>query len=123
MAVPTIVARAARLNIIIEQGATRDLDLELFEEDETTIIPLLGFGARMQIRPTLTSDVVLFELTTENGRIEILGASGIIRLLFSAIQTEAFDWDSAVYDLELTQGTTVERFLKGTVKVDKEVTR
>lgn len=87
---------------------------------------LTGYTARMQIRITRGSDTTVFELTTENGGITLTAADGGIHLLISDTDTAAFDFDNAVYDLELinTSGNgDVTRVAEGTVKLHKEVTR
>jgi hypothetical protein len=87
---------------------------------------LTGYTARMQIRITRGSTVTVHELTTENGGITLNAADGGINLLISDTDTAAFDFDNAVYDLELinTAGNgDVTRVAEGIVKLHKEVTR
>jgi len=87
---------------------------------------LTGYTARMQIRITRGSTVSVHELTTENGGITLNAADGGINLLISDTDTAAFDFDNAVYDLELinTNGNgDVTRVAEGTVRLHKEVTR
>jgi hypothetical protein len=87
---------------------------------------LTGYTARMHIRITRGSAVTVVELTTENGGITLSAADGGIHLLISDTATAAYDFDNAVYDLELinTSGNgDVTRVAEGTVKLHKEVTR
>lgn len=109
-------------NITIEQGATFDklITITLPSGDP---MPLTGYSARMQIRREVDSASPLIELTDANGRIELGGALGTVRLLISATDTAALG-DDGVYDLELVSGTgEVTRLLKGKARLDEEVTR
>lgn len=94
-------------------------------------VPAVDFGdwtAAMQLRAKvaqveepLNIDPVL-ELTTENGGLT-LDDDGSVVILITATQSQAL-LKGAKYDLELYQpaGDTI-RFLKGTLSLDKEITR
>ncbi|MCC6475110.1 MAG: hypothetical protein IT514_15355, partial [Burkholderiales bacterium] len=89
-------------------------------------VDLTGSTARMQIRPYVESPDadILLSLTTANGGISLGGANGTISLLASAAATAALDFDTAVYDLEVIDGSgLVTRLLSGMVTLSKEVTR
>ena len=63
------------------------------------------------------------ELTTENGGIAIDNAAKTITLTISAEDTEAIDWTSGVYDLEMISDTDeVTAILTGRVSVSQEIT-
>lgn len=86
-------------------------------------VDLTGFTARMQIRASVGAEETLLELTTSNGGINIQ-VEGLISLTITAEQTEAVDWLSAVYDLELVSPAgLVTRLVEGEISVSKEVTR
>ena len=72
----------------------------------------------------LPDPAILLELTTENGRIELGGVDGTIRIYLHATDTAAIDWESGVYDLEIEflDGRVVRR-MAGPVSVSLEVTR
>jgi len=111
----------------IIQGATFD-DIVFWKTGATlaaaTPVDLTGCVARAHVRDSIESEVVLLELTTENGRIALGGASGSIQMLLSATETAALDWASGVYDLEIEFSSGyVRRFLYGGVSVSPEVTR
>jgi tRNA threonylcarbamoyladenosine modification (KEOPS) complex Pcc1 subunit len=78
----------------------------------------------MQVRRTvLTDGDPLISLTTENGRISINGAAGLIALSISAADTAALT-SSGVYDLEIISSTgLVSRVIQGTFTLSLEVTR
>lgn len=87
-------------------------------------VNLTGCIARAHLRSSVESDVVLLELTTQNGRIVLGGPAGSIRLLISAADTAAIGWKSAVYDLEIEfPDQRVVRRMYGGVAVSPEVTR
>lgn len=130
---------AARYDLVWEQGTTiatgfilHDPAPEDAEPDELgPVVDLTGWTARMQVRSTLGSDIVLHSFTTENGGIE-LGDDGSILILATDTQSAAWDWPHssrstkalAVYDLELEDPDgTVKRFLEGKVTLKLEVTR
>lgn len=86
-------------------------------------VPLTGYTARMQIREKLDSDVVLLELTTENGGIIIDTQMFTITLVATAQQTQSLSFTQAVYSLELVQNQEVVPFSSGNVLLVREVTR
>ena len=89
-----------------------------------TPINLTGFTARMQLRSSLTSPVVIAELTSENGKINISNVTKTITLTLSADTTAAYNFASAVYSLELvSSGGQVTPFCSGSFSLVKEVTR
>jgi hypothetical protein len=84
---------------------------------------LTGYTARMQIREKITSDVVLYELTTQNAGIVIDNVLKTIVLTIPAATTAGFNFQTAVYSLELVNGLEVIPFAGGSVSLIKEVTR
>lgn len=115
---------AARYNLKIEQGATFRMPLELSDPKTNTVWDLTGCSARMQIRQHISSSVILHEMTSDNGGLVIDPLLGIILMEISAEVTAAFNFSSAVYDLELvkTDGDVV-RLVYGNVALSFEVTR
>lgn len=119
----TVPAKAASLNLVIEQGATFNPRLTLTDPAGDPQ-DLDGYSARAHIRATLKATEVLLELTTDNGRLVLTPAEGVIDFAVDAADTAALTWTQAVYDLELVSGEgIVTRLLQGTVKVVPEVTR
>jgi hypothetical protein len=87
-------------------------------------VPLTGYSAQMQIRETLESPTVIAELTTANGGIVIDSVNYTITMNLSAALTSTFDFDVAVYSMELTDNqNNVFQFLNGSISLVKEVTR
>lgn len=85
---------------------------------------LMGLSARMQLREKLTSDTVLYELNTGNGGIVFDNLYKTITLTIPDNITANFVFTTAVYTMELEypNGDT-STFAKGSVSLEKEVTR
>lgn len=110
-------------DIYIEQGATYNQPL-VWKDSSGTAVNVTGYTARMQIRKTIDATTTILTLTTENGRITVGGANGLITLLVSAADTAALTTFCGVYDLEvISPAGVVTRLLEGQVEVSKEVTR
>lgn len=109
-------------DVAIQQGATF-LAKFIWKDSNSVPIDLTGYTARMQIRATITSTVVIAELTTTTG-ITLGGTTGNIELKLTATQTAAITAKVGVYDLEL-QDTAgfVTRLISGDIEFSHEVTR
>lgn len=79
--------------------------------------------ARMQIRSKLEDDIVILELTTENGGILVDNALKTITIVISAVQTAGLTFSSAVYSMELIEGSEVIPFIYGSLTLEREITR
>jgi hypothetical protein len=88
-------------------------------------VPLNTYSARMQIRETVDSTTVLYSGTTGlGGDIALDNTFKTISLSIPATTTQAFDFTTAVYSLELYQpGGLVIPFLTGNLTLVPEVTR
>jgi hypothetical protein len=87
-------------------------------------VPLTGITARMQLREKLTSSAVIHELTTQNGGIVFDNTYKTITLTIPDEITVNFNFTSGVYTLEFqTAGGEVSTFARGSVSLEKEVTR
>lgn len=113
---------ATKYNMTVEQGATF---IKLFTlTDATTNTPrdLTGWTGRAMIRASYTDEqpIATFLVVTE-------GVTGKLTLNLTSVQTAGFDFDSALYDVELVQSGTspehVERILQGNIFLSKEVTK
>lgn len=113
---------AVKHKIKIEQGATFNYPITWKPGGVTA--DLTGFTARMEIRPSIDSDVVLARLDTINGSILIDGLLGKVTLYLTDAQTALLKFDDAVYDLELVApNEEVTRLIEGSVSLSREVTR
>lgn len=124
---------AGRYSFTIEQGATTKFEIQYTDSDANPI-DLTGYTARMHIRETYDATSTILAMTnvleSDGTGINLNGLSntqplteGKIGVYISATKTAAFSFDTAVYDLELVNGTEVIRLIQGTVKLSKEVTR
>ena len=86
-------------------------------------VDLTGYMARMQIREKVGSDVVIDELTTENGKIIIDAEDATIRIEIPASTTQNYNFTTAVYSLEIIRNSVVIPFLVGNLTLQREVTR
>ena len=84
---------------------------------------LTGVTARMQLRSKITDVDSILELTTENGGIVIDTALKTITIVVAATATAALSFSTAVYSMELVDGTEVIPFITGNITLEKEVTR
>ena len=135
------MAKAGRYNIVIEEGSTFTLDL-VYKNSDGVQQDLSGnYTARMQIRDSHGGDLIDSSdsspgnitigsvaqngtYTSGSGNLGNATAPAPIRVGIPANITKTYDFDSAVYDLELASGgTTVERVIEGTVKLSREVTQ
>jgi hypothetical protein len=122
---------AAVKNLLIEQGATFQWTL-LFPLNANNPtgpkMDLTGYSARMHIRSEVASTVVLASLTssvlTITGGILMVPLEGRMDIELSDTVTSAFNFERAVYDLELVSPSgIVTRLFKGSVSLSLEVTR
>ena len=109
-------------NIQHHQGDTLGMLLTWKDEDDS-LVDLTGYTARMQLRPSVDSDEITLELTTENGRITLGDAAGTIELDVDATDTAAILVSTYRYDLEMVNGSNVRKLIKGRFKMLGEVTR
>lgn len=87
-------------------------------------VSLTGYTAVMQIREELTSDTVIYELTTQNGGIVFDNTLKTISIVIPDTVTRNFNFTQAVYSLEFTNNITgVFEFANGNISLYKEVTR
>jgi len=109
---------AVKYDFKMEQGSLFQFRVNWVDHD------LSGYDAIMQIRKTVDSGVVIAELTSAS---EItLDALGNIDIEIPATDTAEYDFDTAVYDLEIYPTGHPEnaiKIIRGTITLIKEVTR
>jgi hypothetical protein len=88
-------------------------------------VPLTSYSARMQIRETVDSDTVLYSTTSGlGGHLSIDLDLSTVNIEIPASVTQAFEFSTAVYSLELYEsGGLVIPFLAGNLTLVPEVTR
>ena len=84
---------------------------------------LSSYSATMQIRPKLGSAVLLDQLTSADGNIIFNNTDKTITISIPSSKTAGYEFNSAVYSLEVTSGTTVTTLLVGSISLVKEITK
>jgi hypothetical protein len=129
---------AGRYPIYIEQGTTIDFEVQ-YKDSNGVPVNLTGYGARMQIRPSVESPIVLLSLTSNRNAdgtgISMSGStpykpptSGSLGIYIASCTSSMLNFGDAVYDLEIFAPINVDcpvvtRILQGPVRLSKEVTR
>ena len=117
------MAKVRIKHLYIPKGTTYVYEVTYVDERNEPI-PLAGYKARLQFRDSVDDPIILYDATTENGRLFLEEYDGIIRLTIP-VNENVFTWTRAVYDLEVITPTTnhVFRLVKGMVDIDNDVTR
>lgn len=130
---------ALQYSFTIEQNSTFDVTLEYLDSNLNPI-DLTNHEAKMQLRPSQTSNIVIatlnsnlnsdgtgLNLTPISNSIVLPKSSGSIGIYISAATSSLFNFESAVYDLLIYSGSVnnryVERILEGRFKLIKGVTK
>ena len=71
---------AGRYPIYIEQGTTIDFEIQ-YKDSTGAPVDLTGYGARMQIRPSATSETVYLSLTSTPTQMEPVLACQVLPLI------------------------------------------
>ena len=118
--------KVGKYDLCIVQGADINDITIIPKNDDGTAIILTGFTASLQIRPNVTSNVLLDSLTTENTRITIeenIDGFWEVTVKFPSSVTAKYSFKEATYNLELYHGTLVDRYLQGKVYVNRDGNR
>jgi hypothetical protein len=124
---------AGRYSFVIEQGATLSLELQ-YKDSLGNPINLTNCGGKMQIRQSTTSPTAYITLSSslaaDGTGLNFNGSngttpptSGSIGVFISAESSSMLNFNTGVYDLEITSGSFVTRILEGQVKLSLNVTR
>ena len=123
---------AGKYNLLIEQGATFELELQ-YKDSNGVVVDLTGYSGRLQIRPSIGSPTAYLclssSLNPDGTGLNFSGSngstppsSGSIGVYISAITSSMLTFNTGVYDLEIQSGSFVTRLLQGNVQLSKEVT-
>ena len=107
---------ATKANLVIDQGATFSTDLTLTDENGD-ILNLNGYSSNSQLRKWYTSSNSVAFSTSVNT------ATGVITLSLTSDQTANISAGRYVYDVEISNGTTISRVVEGIITVTPNVTR
>lgn len=118
--------KPAKLDLTIYQGATFKQNF-LWEMDNLPV-GISNSVIRMQIRNRIESSDFISEATITNGKFVIGNQAvpeqkGKFELIIPATETATFNFDEAVYDIEIEIAGFVRRLVYGCIKLNKEVTR
>jgi hypothetical protein len=108
-------------NLIIPQGA--DVPVYLTYKVNNAVVDLSAYTAKLQVRDDYGTTVLL-ELTSGDSEITLSATAPNITVTFPSGKTTAMTtYTGMIYDLEIySPGGLVTRPLKGSFKLDREVT-
>lgn len=107
---------ATKANLVIDQGATYEVTLDLTDENGD-ILQLTGYSANAQMRKWYTST------NSTSFSTDINAVAGTISLSLTAGQTANLTAGRYVYDVEVTSSGVISRIIEGIVTVTPNVTR
>ena len=126
---------AGKYTFTIEQGSTVNFEVQ-YKDGSNNPVDLTGYSGKMMIRSTYadssptTYATLSSSLASDGTGLNFRGSSGAqpftsgsIGIFISAASSSALTFTEALYDLEITSGSTVTRLLEGKVRLSKEVTR
>lgn len=108
---------ATKANLVIDQGSTFSADLNLTDENGDALL-LSGYTANSQMRKWYTS-VNATAVFSASINVD----SAVVTLSLSANQTSSITAGRYVYDVEISDGSSVSRIVEGIVTVTPQVTR
>lgn len=94
---------ATRYDLAIRQNSDFDLVVQAWADDaHTVVLNISGYSAKLMIRSTARSPVILDTITVAASPatgLTINGPAGQVTLHITAAQTLTYTWISGVYDL------------------------
>jgi hypothetical protein len=112
---------SAKYNLVCEQATTFNFLFSI--NNSNTLLNLTGYTGVMTVRPFLGATTTTVVASTDNGRMTLGGVAGTVTVLIDATTTGAIGSGRYVYDLVLTTGSTVTRYLEGKFIVTGAVTQ
>lgn len=113
--------RAAKFDLVIEQGSTYNKRVQ-WNDAAGTAVNITGYTAFLEIKNTKEDADALISLAVGTGITLTTPTSGILDIAMTATQTAAFDFDRAVYDLVMVNGSTKYRLMEGNAVLIRRVT-
>lgn len=107
---------ADKLNLLVDQGSTYSINLEV-KDANNNLVNLTGYSGAGQIRKQYTSNTAVpFTVSVYS--------NGTVTASLTANQTGSLVSDRYVYDIELTNSISeVTRIVEGVITVTPQVTR
>jgi hypothetical protein len=116
-------------NFTIEQGTTFTRTFK-YKDSSGGPLDLSEYAITMDIRDNVDSPTRISKLSTSEGSFVVSIPSdgdgttpNQIDLTISSTLTASYNFNTAVYDIEIDNGSVVTRLLQGKIKLSKEVTR
>lgn len=118
---------APRYDFAIDQGASFSRTFTVVDPDTGgTPVNLTGYTGRAQIRlkyADADGSQPLSSVNTTDGGLSINGSTGTVTFSLSPGTTQSLPAQQLVYDIELVNGGTIIKLVRGFVDVRAEVTR
>jgi hypothetical protein len=112
---------SAKYNLVCDQATTFNFVFSI--NNNNTPLNLTGYTGVMTVRPFVGASTTTVVASTANGRMTLGGIAGTVTVLIDATTTGAIGAGRYAYDLVLTSGTTVTRYLEGKFIVTGAVTQ
>ena len=112
---------SAKYNLVCDQATTFNFIFSI--NNNNTLLDLTGYTGTMTVRPFVGASTTTVVASTANGRMTLGGIAGTVTVLIDATTTGAIGSGRYVYDLVLTTGATVTRYLEGKFIVTGAVTQ
>ena len=112
---------SAKFNLICEQATTFNFQFSI--NNDAVPIDLTGYTGTMTVRPFVGASTTTVVASTANGLMVFDAVNGRVTVTISATTTGAIAAGRYSYDLVLTSGVTVTRYLEGKFIVTGAVTQ
>jgi hypothetical protein len=112
---------SAKYNLVCDQATTFNFQFSI--NNNNVLLNLTGYTGTMTVRPFVGATTTTVVASTANGRMVLGGALGTVTVTIDATTTGAIGSGRYAYDLVLTTGSTVTRYLEGKFIVTGAVTQ
>ena len=112
---------SAKYNLVCDQAPTFNFQFSI--NNNNVLLNLTGYTGVMTVRPFVGASTTTVVASTANGRMTLGGVAGSVTVLIDATTTGAIGAGRYAYDLVLTSGITVTRYLEGKFIVTGAVTQ
>ena len=112
---------SAKYNLVCDQATTFNFQFQILNDQ--TPLNLTGYTGTMTVRPFVGASTTTVVATTANGMMVFDAVNRRVTLTISATTTGAIAAGRYSYDLVLTSGVTVTRYLEGKFIVTGAVTQ
>ncbi len=112
---------SAKYNLVCDQATTFNFQFQILNDQ--TPLNLTGYTGTMTVRPFVGASTTTVVASTANGLMVFDAANGRVTVTISATTTGAIAAGRYSYDLVLTSGVTVTRYLEGKFIVTGAVTQ